>query len=145
MESKNSSYQQQREIMPISYPLTIFYDGACGVCSTEISYYRSIADQRVRFVDIAAVDFDAGQFGKTIDEFQDRLHANDAEGRYFTGVEAFRQLWEALPSPFYPLLSTFVGLPGINLAARTGYAFFARYRHLLSSKHTDSCPITKNP
>ena len=130
--------------MTITYPLTIFYDGACGVCSTEIRYYRSIADQRVQFVDIAAVDFDAGEFGKTNDEFQRQLHARDAEGQYFTGVEAFRQLWDALPSPFYPLLSIFVGLPGIHLAARTGYSIFARSRHLFPSKHAPNCPIAKN-
>ncbi len=145
MEHQNRLYHQQREPMSITCPLTIFYDGACGVCSTEISYYRSIADQRVQFIDIASVDFDAGEYGKTIDDFQKRLHARDAEGQYFTGVEAFRQLWEALPSPFYPLLSTVVGLPGIHLAARTGYAFFARFRHLLPAKHTASCPIAKNP
>lgn len=131
--------------MSTAYPLTIFYDGACGVCSTEIRHYRSIADERVRFVDIAANDFDAGAFGKTIDDFQKQLHARDAGGQFFTGVEAFRQLWQALPSPFYPLLSTLTGLPGINLAARTGYALFARFRHLLPSSHTASCPIAKDP
>ena len=130
--------------MTVIYPLTIFYDGACGVCSTEISHYQSIADQRVQFVNIAAVDFNAEGFGKTIDEFQKKLHARDADGQYFTGVEAFRQLWVALPSPFYPLLSTFVGLPGIHFAARTSYAIFARFRHLLPNKHATSCPVVKN-
>jgi predicted DCC family thiol-disulfide oxidoreductase YuxK len=130
--------------MPITYPLSIFYDGACGVCSTEISYYQSISDDRVKFIDIASVDFDAGLFGKTIEEFQSQLHARDAAGQYFTGVEAFRRLWEALPSPFYPLLSTMVGLPGINLAARSGYALFARFRHFLPSKNAASCPLPRD-
>ncbi len=130
--------------MSVIYPLTIFYDGACGVCSTEITYYRSIADQRVRFVDITALDFDAESFGKSVDDFQRKLHARDADGQYFTGVEAFRQLWEALPSPFYPLLSTFVGLPGIHLAARTGYAIFSRFRYFVPSKHTTNCPMEKS-
>ena len=115
--------------MAVTYPITIFYDGACSVCNTDIGYYRTIADQRVLFVDIAAADFDAEVFDKTSDEFQKQLHARDADGHFFTGVEAFRQLWGALPSPFYPLLSTFVGLPGIHLAARTSYAVFARFRY----------------
>ncbi|MDH3454405.1 MAG: DUF393 domain-containing protein [Desulfuromonadales bacterium] len=131
--------------MPVVYPLTIFFDGACGVCSTEIRHYRSIADQRVRFVNIADTDFDAKVYGKSIDEFQKLMHARDAEGHYFTGVEAFRRLWEALPSPLYPRLSTLIGLPGINLAARSGYAIFARYRHLLPSSRAASCPIAKQP
>ena len=130
--------------MTINYPLTIFFDGACGVCSTEIRYYRSIADQRVIFVNIAAVDFDASQYGKTAEEFQKKLHACDADGHFFTGVEAFRRLWEALPSPFYPLLSALVGLPGIHLSARIGYKVFARFRHLLPASHANSCPIAKD-
>ena len=139
----NLSFQHKDDYMKINYPLTIFYDGACGVCSTEIRYYRSITDQRVKFIDIAAADFDAGSFGKTMGEFQEKLHARDADDQYFTGVEAFRRLWEALPSPFYPLLSTFVGLPGIHLSARVGYAVFARFRHLLPSSHASSCPIAR--
>ncbi len=129
--------------MTVTYPLTIFYDGACSVCSTEISYYRSIADQRVEFVNIAAVDFDADSLGKRTEEFQKKLHACDANGHFFTGVEAFRKLWDALPSPFYPILSTVVGLPGIHLAACTSYAVFARFRYLLPSKLANSCPIIK--
>jgi predicted DCC family thiol-disulfide oxidoreductase YuxK len=129
--------------MSINYPLTVFYDGACGVCSREIGYYRTIADQRVKFVNIAAADFSAGDYGKSPEEFQKKLHARDADGNFYTGVEAFRRLWEALPSPFYPLLSTVVGLPGVHLAACTGYAVFARFRHLLPSRHASTCPVAK--
>lgn len=127
--------------MKVSYPMIVFYDGACGVCSKEMRYYRKVADRRVRFVDIAAADFDAGQYGRTSGDFQRELHVCDANGNFFTGVEAFRRLWEALPSPFYPLLSDVVGLPGINLAARTSYAVFARYRHLLPAAEKTSCPL----
>jgi predicted DCC family thiol-disulfide oxidoreductase YuxK len=127
--------------MKIKYPLTLFYDGACGVCSTEIRYYQSIADQRVRFVNIASPDFDAEAFGKSTEEFQQKLHARDADGQYFTGVEAFRRLWEALPAPFYSALSAFVGLPGINFSAHAGYAVFARFRHLLPSSSSTSCQL----
>lgn len=130
--------------MKVTYPLTIFYDGACGICSTEISHYRSIADQRIDFVDIAAVDFNAESYDKQVEEFQKKLHACDADGHFFIGVEAFRRLWEALPSPRYSLLSTVVGLPGIHFMTRVGYAAFARFRHLLPSSKAASCQITGN-
>ena len=125
--------------MNARYPLTIFYDGACRVCSREMEHYRKVADQRVRFVDIAAVDFNAEGYGRSSDDFQRELHVCDADGCFYTGVEAFRKLWQALPSPFYPLLSMTVGLPGVNLAARTGYAIFARYRHWLPSSKKNAC------
>ncbi len=123
--------------------LTVFYDGGCRVCSTEMRHYRSVADERVRFVDIAAVDFDPDKYGLSLEAFQKELHVRDAEGRFFTGVEAFRRLWEALPSPFYSLLSGLIGLPVINQAARAGYKVFARYRHLLPKRQTHSCPLPR--
>ncbi len=129
--------------MNVTYPITVFYDGACGVCSTEMDYYKTQADERVSFVDIAAADFDAARYDRTPDDFLKMLHVCDAQGQFFTGVEAFRRLWEALPSPFYPMLSGFVGLPGVNLAARTGYAVFARFRHLLPGPRNGSCPMPK--
>lgn len=129
--------------MTIRTPLTVFYDGACGVCSREIRHYRSIADQRVRFVDIAAADFAAEAHGVSAAEFQAQLHVQEADGRFFTGVEAFRRLWQVLPSPFYPLLAAFVGLPGVHLAARAGYAVFARCRHLLPASRVDHCQLPR--
>ena len=130
--------------MSATEALTIFYDGACGVCSKEILYYRSIADQHLRFVDIAAADFSAESYGKSLEDFQKTLHVRNAEGLYFTGVDAFRQLWTVLPSPFFPLLATLLGLPGIHLAACTGYAIFARFRHLLPSSQATTCPVAKD-
>ena len=126
--------------MSITYPLTIFYDGACGVCSTEMAYYQSIADQPTLFVNIASDQFCAESYGKTEEEFQRELHVCDAAGNFTTGVEAFRTLWDALPAPFYPMLSAFVGLPGVHIATCAGYAIFAKFRHLLPASK-NSCQI----
>jgi predicted DCC family thiol-disulfide oxidoreductase YuxK len=123
------------------YPLTIFYDGACGVCSKEMAYYMSIADQKVVFVNIAAPDFNALSYGKSNDDFQRELHVCDNQGTFYTGVEAFRKLWDTLPSPFYPMLSTFVGLPVIHFGARCGYTVFSKYRHLLPRKNRNICDL----
>lgn len=128
--------------MPEKCQLTIFYDGSCGVCHAEISHYRSIAGQRIQFVNIADPDFDASVFGKSLESFQSQMHALDAEGHFFTGVDAFCQLWDLLPSPFYPRLSTFVRVPGINCMARAGYTVFAKFRHLLPSSQVQSCSIS---
>lgn len=121
--------------------LKIFYDGACGVCSTEMTYYRSLAVNRLHFIDIAAADFNAEDYGRPAEAFQKELHICDEKNNFYTGVEAFRKLWEELPSPFYPLLSTFVGLPVINFSARCGYAVFARFRHFLPTANKAACKL----
>ena len=125
----------------MEYPLTIFFDGACGVCSREIKHYMSIADQRIRFVDIAGENFNPGVYGKDHADFQREMHACDNRGVFYTGVEAFRRLWESLPSPIYPTMSKFIGLPVINFCARSAYSLFARYRHLFSRTDRKTCKL----
>lgn len=121
--------------------LKVFYDGACGVCSSEMNYYRSIADKRVEFIDISSIDFEAQEYGKTIEDFHKELHVCDRNNCFYTGVEAFRELWKVLPSPFYPGLAAVAGLPFINLGLRCGYAVFARFRYLWPASKSGSCAI----
>ena len=118
------------------FPLEIFYDGSCIVCSTEMQAYRKNNPQgRLTFIDISAADFDAGAYGKTQDEFMARMHVRDAAGEFTTDVDAFSTIWQAYPSAsIYRLFSAVIGFPGINLLSRFGYAVFARYRHLLPKK-----------
>lgn len=123
-----------------AFPLEIFYDGACLICATEIEHYRQHnPQQRLRFVDIRAADFQPSDYGKTHDEFMARMHVRDQQGQFYAGVEAFLLIWQAYPSgSVYRLLGAVIGLPGINLLARGGYRVFARYRHLLPKK-TGAC------
>lgn len=117
----------------VMFPLEIFYDGSCMVCSAEIAKYREV-DQlgRLIFIDISSPDFVAETYGKTQDEFMARIHVRDNEGYFHTGVDAFMMIWQVYPdcSP-YRLLSAVIGFPGVNLLSRGAYTLFARYRHLL--------------
>lgn len=117
----------------MKFPLQIFYDGSCLVCSAEMAKYRD-GDHggKLVFIDISAADFSASDYGKSQEEFMARLHVRDAEKLFYTGVDAFIMIWQAFPecSP-YRLLSAAVGLPGLNLLSRGAYSVFARYRHML--------------
>ena len=118
------------------FPQEIFYDGSCLVCATEIEHYRKRnPQQRLRFVDIMAADFQPQNYGKSQTEFMARMHVRDGQGEFSTGVDAFLQIWQAFPAgSHYRLFAAFAGLPGINLLTRIGYAIFARYRDLLPKK-----------
>lgn len=123
----------------MSFPLQVFYDGACLVCSHEMEGYRKRnPENRLAFIDISAVDFDADQYGKTREDFMAQIHARDADGNFYTGVDAFVAIWQAYPSgSFYRLLGVVVGLPGIDLFSRFGYRTFARHRHLLPKRKVE--------
>lgn len=118
---------------PDSYPLTIFYDGACRICEREMMVYRrSNPMKRLDFVNINRNDFAPEKYGKKRQDFLARLHVCDAQGTFYTGVDAFLAIWRAYPNgSFYPLLGRVVSFPPLLLLARLGYSLFARYRHLL--------------
>lgn len=125
--------------MVASYPLEIFYDGSCIVCATEIETYRKNNPQnRLRFIDVSDTSFEAERYGKSAEEFMARMHVRDGDGFFYAGVDAFLAIWQAYP-PFslYRLLAWGISLPGIKLAARAGYAVFARYRYLLPKRRND--------
>ncbi|APG28322.1 hypothetical protein A7E78_10955 [Syntrophotalea acetylenivorans] len=116
----------------ILFPLTVFYDGNCPVCSREIFHYRPLNRAgRLDFIDISAPSFDAAARGLDQAALMKAMHVQDAAGRLYLGVDAFRALWLGLPGLRYRCLSQLLGLPGVHLLAVLGYRVFARFRHLL--------------
>lgn len=129
------------------YPLTIYFDGACRVCSAEMQHYRRKQHGgRLLFVDISSPEFRPAEGGPTQAEFMARMHVKDAAGSFFTGIEAFQVIWRACPEPWLQHAAALLNLPGINQLARLGYALFARYRHLLPKKSCGdgSCSINSD-
>jgi len=122
-----------------AYPLEIFYDGSCIICSTEMEVYRRRnPQQRLIFIDISTSEFSAEKYGRTQQQFMAELHVRDSNGCYFTGVDAFLALWGTFPAgSLYRLFGALISLPGIHMVARAGYLLFARYRHLLPKRKVD--------
>ncbi|UFS69595.1 DUF393 domain-containing protein [Geomonas sp. RF6] len=123
------------------FPLKVFYDGSCSVCSSAIEVYmRMEHGGRLIFFDISAPDFQPELYGIPLHRFMHEMHAIDRRNRVFRGVEAFEAIWQALPpGTFYRIIGTFLALPGIDLMARAGYWSFARIRRFLP-KTKNSCP-----
>ncbi|MFO7767317.1 MAG: DUF393 domain-containing protein [Pelovirga sp.] len=119
--------------MAIAFPLQIFFDGSCRVCSAEMeNYRRKNPDNRLEFIDISADDFQPEKHGRSLGEFMSELHVRDADGNFATGIDAFIAIWQAFPSySGWRLAAALLGLPGVNSVSRSGYRLFARYRHLL--------------
>ena len=122
--------------MGTAFPLEIFFDGSGLVCATEMESYRnSNPDNRFVFIDISAAEFDADAYGKSSAEFMAELHVRDANGVFYTGVDAFGMIWQAYPDgSFWRQVGALINLPGVNLLSRCGYRLFARYRHLLPKR-----------
>jgi predicted DCC family thiol-disulfide oxidoreductase YuxK len=130
------------------FPLRIFYDGSCVVCSTEIEHYlRQNHGGRLVAVDIHAPDFDPAQYHISLDDFMYELHAIDQSGRIYRGVESFWAIWQAFPaSTLYGIMATVIDMPVINPVARLLYKAFAGIRPWLPKRHdctSGTCDISK--
>lgn len=127
------------------FPIQVFYDGSCFICSREMQIYqRRDSGGRLIFFDISVAGFDAAEHQSTIDALMKELHVRDADGVFHTGISAFARIWSAFPdSPLYSLLERTINLPGIRQGADLGYATFARFRHLLpkNSCHDGKCGL----
>ena len=125
--------------MPLPrYPLRVFYDGACPVCSREVAHYlRHDHQGKLLAIDISAGDFDPQPYRIPLQSFLAELHAIDQAGTVYRGVAAFRAIWLAFPEvPLYRLMAVLLQLPLINPCARLGYRLFARFRtHLPGRRH----------
>lgn len=125
--------------MAVAYPLQIFFDGSCRVCSAEMeSYRRKNPDNRLEFIDISDDHFRSDTYGKSLGDFMGELYVRDANGNFSTGIDAFIAIWQAFPSgSVWRLAAATLGLPGIHALSRAGYRVFARYRYLLPRRRQD--------
>jgi len=113
-----------------NYPLTLFYDAACPVCSLEMDHLRSrdVAGKLI-FIDIAAPGFDAAPYGATAADVDGEIHGLRPDGTMLRGVEVLRLAYAAVglgwvlrPTGWAPLKPLF----------DVGYRAFARHRRAIS-------------
>lgn len=82
---------------------TVFYDGACPLCSQEIGFYqRRRGAGNIDWVDISRAPDGEIAPGLSKDRALARFHLLLPDGRLVSGGVAFAHLWAALPG-FRPM------------------------------------------
>ena len=105
---------------------TVFYDGSCPICRTEIAFMRRRdRDGRVEFADIAA-DPSVLPRGLPIDEAMRRFHVRASDGTVRDGAAGFAAMWAELPA-LRPL-ARFARVPGVLPVLEVLYRGFLRVR-----------------
>ncbi len=126
--------------------LTVFFDGACHLCSREIHHQQKMlhGDDSVAFVDIADPAFDAAGYHLDARAVNKHMHVMDQDGKVHKGVDAFAVLWRRIPG--YRWLGFLVRQPVLRQLAKVGYAVFAEIRPYLPKRQreenceTGTCP-----
>jgi predicted DCC family thiol-disulfide oxidoreductase YuxK len=119
--------------------LELFFDGECPLCAREVSMLMRLdKDARIVFTDIAAPGFRAPE-GLDYATLMERIHARRG-GKWYEGVEVFRQLYAEVGFGAAVSLSR---LPGINGALEFGYRRFAQNRLKLTGRCDDTCVVAE--
>jgi predicted DCC family thiol-disulfide oxidoreductase YuxK len=116
--------------------VTVFYDGACPLCSAEIGFYRRRRGaDRVEWVDVSACPKENVTAGLTRDQALRRFHVQDADGRLISGGRAFAVLWTALPG--YAWIGRLFRLRPLAWAIDRAYDGFLKWRPRLQALTRD--------
>jgi predicted DCC family thiol-disulfide oxidoreductase YuxK len=108
--------------------LTVWYNTKCPVCNTGIERQRNRLVRAARagaieFRDINLEPEALARFGASVDDVRRRLHALDADGKLFVGVEVAVEIWHRTPG--HGWLAGLVGVPGVRQLCRFVYDRFA--------------------
>lgn len=99
---------------------TIYYDGSCPLCATEICHYRDQdAEQALAFVDVSQTGvLLPGDLGRQ--QAMARFHVMSRDGRLMDGARAFAEVWAHLPK--WRWAARAAALPGAMHVLEAGYS-----------------------
>jgi len=114
------------------YPLTVYFDGECPICRREIDLMKMFNRKRhLQFIDFSNSSYKSADHGLKQCDLARVIHACWSDGTLITGVEVFRETWEAVGLGF---LARFSRLSMINKLLVTVYAWFAKNRLRLTGR-----------
>lgn len=113
----------------VNYPLTIFFDGSCPLCTREIALLTQFDDQQqLRVVDCSATDFTPVE-GHAREAMMALIHARDAKGTWLIGAPVFAAAYSATG---FASIASLWGSPRLQPMWRIVYPWIARNRMWLS-------------
>jgi demethoxyubiquinone hydroxylase (CLK1/Coq7/Cat5 family) len=107
--------------------LTVYFDGACPVCTREIGFYRrQPGAERVNWVDAASCP--ATDLGSDLEREAalKKFHVRRADGSLVTGAAGFAAIWQRLPR--FVWLGRIASWRPVQQGLDWGYAGFLRLR-----------------
>jgi predicted DCC family thiol-disulfide oxidoreductase YuxK len=109
-------------LKPVAPSQTVYYNGACPVCRTEMSHYArrcETAAVPVTFVDSSIYQDSLAEYGLRREHLERRVYLKSANGKILSGVAALTSLWAQTPG--YLWLSKLVSLPVVRSIAEMLY------------------------
>lgn len=116
---------------------TVYFDGACPVCRTEIAHYqRQRGAEAIAWVDASCCDESALGTGVDRAVVLGRFHVREADGSLASGAAAFVAIWRRLPA--FAWLATLASSRPALAVLEAGYGLFLRVRRWWRPAHTEA-------
>ncbi len=113
----------------VQYPLTIYFDGSCPLCTREIALLTKFDDQQqLRVVDCSDANF-APVEGHGREAMMALIHARDAAGAWLIGAPVFAAAYRATG---FASIASLWGSPRLQPMWKIVYPWIARNRMWLS-------------
>lgn len=110
-------------------PFTVYYDGACPVCSREIqTYQKATGADKLAWVDAANAQPETLGEDLTSHDALARMHVRDENGQLISGAAAFAAIWERLPKTRW--LGKLMGSKPALFVLEPCYTLFLKVRPL---------------
>ena len=124
---------------PPTGALTIYYDGACPVCSREIEVYRrQTGAERCVWVDVSSCPDSSLGTGLSREAALARFHVRRIDGVLIDGVRGFAALWCVLPR--FAWVGRIASVGFVSRLLDAAYGVFLRVRPLWQSAPAASSP-----
>jgi predicted DCC family thiol-disulfide oxidoreductase YuxK len=119
--------------MATTYPLTIYFDASCRLCSSEMQNIKVHDSQnQLVLIDCSAPDFDdtvckVNNISQTA--MMNQLHTQDSNGQWLVGIAAFEVIYRTVGMVW---IAKLWGSPLTRPWAERMYPWVVRHRYLLS-------------
>ncbi len=114
------------------YPLTVYFDGECPICRREIDLMKMFnRKDHLQFIDFSNSFYQSADQDLNQCDLARVIHARWSDGTIITGVEVFREMWEAIGLGF---LARFTRLSIVNKLLIKAYTWFAKNRLWLTGR-----------
>jgi predicted DCC family thiol-disulfide oxidoreductase YuxK len=114
---------------------TVYFDGDCPVCRTEIAHYQRLRGaEAIAWVDASNCEESALGPGVSRAVVMSRFHVREADGTLASGAAAFVAIWRRLPA--FAWLAALASFPPVLAVLEGGYGLFLRVRPWWRPAHT---------
>lgn len=110
---------------------TVYYDGACPLCSIEIDHLKKHdKDNKLGFVDISQPAFINDNPQLDFEAMNARIHGQTKDGQWLVGLDVTHRAWSLVGKTW---LYAPLRWPVVRIFADKFYLWFAKHRHTIAS------------